>query len=298
MKLGEFLTNQFALVGVKVEDEHLGELLKDEAIFKAEIDNELVAKISNGLFTKDAAVNNPEIRKELKTAFIAQSLGSVDDKLKGHSNTHLPDFWDETLEKTEGTYNKIDVFVEKIIEKHKTELEEAKKNSKNPADIAKLQEEIESLNGQLRTVKDEQMPREEHQRVVDDYEAQLDSHARNSLFAGYNWANDKIDAATNQKMASAFYNEYLSSNELKLARENGSIKLLTKDGSEYFVDNKKITPNALADKLMAEHGFLANSPDVEPPTVSTSVQASPQPDATEASARADELASQFETQTV
>lgn len=297
MKLGDFLTQQFALVEVKIEDEHLGELLKNPEVFKAEIPDELAGKLTAGLFTKDAAINNPEIRQELKNHFVATSLGSVDDKLKAHSNTHLPKFWDETLEKTDGTYNKIDAFVEKLVEDHKALLEEAKKNSKNPTDTAKLQEEIEGLNGQLRTIKDGQMPKEDHTRIVQDYEKQLDTHARNNLFSGYKWANDKVESSTNQKMASAFFNEKLSELNLSLERENGSIKLLTEDKSEYFVDNKKVTVHALADKLMAEHGFLANN---EPATQqqTTVIPASTGLDATEAIKEADDLSHQLDREQV
>ena len=76
----------------------------------------------------------------------------------------------------------------------------------------------------------------------------------NTLFSSQNWAMEVSQEANMATANGLFYTE-LDAKGINLVDDNG-LKLQTKEGTPYFVDNKEVTPQDFANSLLAGHKLL------------------------------------------
>ena len=105
----------------------------------------------------------------------------------------------------------------------------------------------------FRSHKESTVSKEEHQKKIDEYEGQIRNNLMGGLFSNANFAMDKIPRDTNIKTASLLFNDKVAQLGLDLINENGALKLKTNEGTDYFVDNKAVTPQMLADQLLTDN---------------------------------------------
>lgn len=253
MKTGEFI--------ISLAKQSGSELTEDQTTAISEIATDLpddiATKIQGSLFTMESALANPDIINKLK----AESLDAVDQKmLEFATEFGLDDGFKHNLKETKGTYNRIDSIKKAVLENHKLALEKVKEGA--PAgDQEELQKEISKLNAQIALHNDNTVSQQDHDDAIEGYEDMLKEGANkmlglkaNSLFAGQNWAMD-ISQEANMATAMGLFNSELANKNINLVDDNG-LKLQTKEGSPYYVENKEVSPQDFANTLLAGHKLL------------------------------------------
>ena len=268
MKTGDLISSLAKQTGTELSEEQ-SKVIQE---ITQEIPDEVANHIKTNLFTKESALANPDIINKLK----AESLDAVDGKLKDMAkDLGLDDGFIHNLGEIKGTYNRMDSVKKAVLESHKTAL--LNKETKG----GDLQDEIANLNKELANLKDTTIGKQDHDDVVKTYEDNLKDHANRmlnlqteGLFSNSKWAMD-ISPEANLQTAMGLFNSELQNKELSLVNTNGHLSLQTKEGSEYYVENKAITPQEFASNLLAGHKLLkvSEANQTAPTVVSTTIDA-------------------------
>lgn len=274
MLAGDFFNSLAKMAGIDEKDENLVKLLAIKEVATAEVADDLANKITGSLMTKDGALNNKEIVDEIW----AKAMNPVDDKLNALAKDvfNMDDTFIDTMKNTKGTYSRMDLFAKQISEVQKAAikvLEEAKDGTGDPKAKTELQAKIDTLNGELVTLKESTVSATEHQETIDGYEGIiLDQHVKN-MFSNYDYAMD-VSKDVNIGVASSIFQNELTKLGVELVNDSGNLALKTKlesgEYAEYYnKEHKKVTPKDLADGLLAEHKLLKVTNGTPPTPVGT-----------------------------
>lgn len=240
MKTGDFISSLATITNVNL----------DGVDTTTEIPDEIANKIKTSLYTKESALANPDIINRLK----AESLDAVDGKLKDMAkDLGLGDGFIHNLTEVKGTYNRMDSLKKAVLDAKKLALADTKGVDNS--------DEINKLNNELATLKESTISRSDYDIKIKEYETLVSENANRllrlkseGLFSHKNWAMD-VSPEANLQTAINLFNSELKSKELQLV-DNGQLKLQTKEGSDYFVENKTISPQDFANDLLANHKLL------------------------------------------
>jgi len=261
MKTGDLIASLAKQTGTEISDEQ-SKVIQE---ITQEIPDEVANQIKTNLFTKESALANPDIINKLK----AESLDAVDGKLKDMAkDLGLDEGFIHNLSEVKGTYNRMDSVKKAVLEAHKQSL--LNKETKG----GDLQDEIANLNKELANLKDTTIGKQDHEDMIKTYEDNLKEHASRmlnlraeGLFSNAKWAMD-ISPEANLQTAMGLLNSELKNKELNLVNTNGQLSLQTKEGSEFYVENKAVTPQEFANNLLAGHKLLkVSEPTQTTPTV-------------------------------
>ncbi len=253
MKTGEFITSLAKQSDITLDDEQTKVI--DE--MTTEIPGDIAKTIQSSLFTKESALANTEIINHLK----AESLDPVDQKLKEFAKeSGLGEGFLTQLSETKGTYKRFESVTKAVIAANKLALEKAGEGASG--DDSELQEKIKQLNADLLKAKEGTISETDHQDMIDGYEDILKENAGSlkemkmqNVFSGQNWAMD-VPSQVNVATAMGLLNNDLASKGLSVVDDNGSLKLQTKEGSAYFVENKEISLQDFATSVLASNKLL------------------------------------------
>lgn len=253
MKTGELITSLAEQSGIKLDDDQTKVINE----MTTEIPGDIAKTIQSSLFTKESALANTEIINHLK----AESLDPVDQKLKEYAKeSGLGEGFIQQLSETKGTYKRFESVVKAVTAANKLAIEKAGEGASG--DDSELQEKIKELNAEILTAKEGVISKTDHQDMIDGYEDILEENAGSlkqmkmqNVFSGQNWAMD-VPSQVNVATAMGLLNSDLALKELSVVDENGSLKLQTKEGSAYFVDNKEISLQDLASSVLASNKLL------------------------------------------
>lgn len=226
-----------------------------------EIPDDVASGISSNILTMESAKNNSQLHDH----FLATNLNFVDGELDRYmTERKLDPKLIEEIKAEKKTAKRAVMLAEKL-EKLKEEAISATGGDKKVlADkVATLETQIANLNNEIVKGKEgfETKLKEEKANFTNklrDY--QVDKH-----FAGYKYANDKTEPATNVIIAKTLMNEQLKKLELKTAfdEETGQVKLLTSKDAIYYKDNKPMDFQQFTDSLLADNHLLqvSDKPD-------------------------------------
>ena len=253
MKTGEFIISLAKQSNIELDDEATKAIQE----IATDLSDEVATKIQGSLFTVESALANPDIINKLK----AESLDAVDQKMKDFAKGFgLDEGFLHNLSETKGTYNRIDAVGKAILANQKLALEKAKEGAPK-GDQKELQAEITKLNEQIASKNDDTISKQDHEDMVGGFEDMLKENAKamlklraNTLFSSQNWAMEVSQEANMATANGLFYTE-LDAKGINLVDDNG-LKLQTKEGTPYFVDNKEVTPQDFANSLLAGHKLL------------------------------------------
>jgi len=262
MKTGDLISSLASQSGVELTDEQTKVIQE----ITTELPDEIATKIQGSLFTKESALANPDIINKLK----AESLDAVDQKMSDFAKEFgLDEGFLHNLQQTKGTYNRIDSIKKAIVAAQKQAIEKAKTG--DGADDKELQKEITRLNNELATLKDTHVTKDEYQEMIDGYEEVITDNANKvlqlqakGLFSGANWAMD-VPSDINVTTAMNLMDQEIAKRDLRLVNDNGQLKLQTKEGTDYFVDNKPVNPQDFANEILAGHKLLKVTDKSPPP---------------------------------
>lgn len=244
----EFLTILLNKAGVKTDDEAITAALATPELSSLQIPDALITPIDNGLLSISAAKNNhPEIGGHYKS----QAYDGLDKELDRFIEDHkLPDEV-KTLLKAEKSSTKRAVLLAAQIK----DLEE-KKASSGKGEKDTLQQEINRLNNELRTVKDNEANiKNEHQKEIKMVRM---NHSLGTLLGGYKTKFDELPANVKESTLKAIINGSLTADSAELSVDDaGQLILRKKDGTNFFgEDNRLLEPKTYLDKIFARDKIL------------------------------------------
>jgi len=247
--LGDFLNTLCKAIGVDANDPALVSFLSKSEIATATLDAGLATKISKGLLTIEAAKQNPE----LKSHFTAQALNALDSQLKElFDEFGLDDATKAELMAEKSSYKRAANLARKIKEL------EAKKVDANAGDKSKLAQQIDALNAELSTIKKSHT--DELARLVDTHKADRINWELDMLYNSFNFAMP-FSKEANVIMAKSLINEALTKAGLKIENVDNTLRLATKEGTDYYENNQKVGIKDFIEKNLTEHKVLVIDKD-------------------------------------
>lgn len=250
--LGELLNKLVSQAGLDTESEGVKALLSNPTVSGYEIDPSIANGITSNLMTVESAKNNPT----LKNHFYALALNGVDSEINNLvGSMELEQSIVEELNAEKSSTKRVGLLINKI-----KELESAKVNANNSGK-EKLNEQIEGLNAQINSLK------EAH---ANEMTAQATAHRENikdlqvnTLLSAYDYALP-TDKDVSILTAKQVINGELSKHGAKVVlNDNNELALQTNEGTDFYLNNEKVTFKGLAESTLANHKLLKT---VEKPT--------------------------------
>lgn len=269
--LGDAITKFAEAAGIPTDNEHLKTFLSSATVSGSQIPDELVSLLSGGLMSLEAAKNNPTI----KSHFVAQSYNAVDKQIEDALGELAIDADTIASLKTIGsTPAKVKAAITKIAEL---------KSKAADATGTDKKELVEKINNLTKQVNDFQATKAaeieaEVSKVTQGYEGKFDELAQNNFFGTMKLANPLgwdtnlvIGGAKSTVNAAMAQKGYIS-------KRNGiEFELLTKEGTKVFENNKEVTYNDFATKVLLEKKQLEVAGSGKPaPAAPTRYTATPE----------------------
>lgn len=267
MKLNTVLHGVFSKLGIDISSSEAQALLNNAQLANIEVADSVANGLSTDFFTKESAMSNPEIRNAIR----AEAFNGIDSVTKElMSKYELPeDTQAEILkeEKSSKKYGKLVETIEKLTRQ---------KSKASGADQDTLNKEISKLNEKIVGLRTE-------------YEANLDNEKKGRKLDRINWELDGIyngldyalpsEKGISTTAAKAVMGQILQSRGLKFETTENGIQLLTKDGTEHFENNVKISPSDFIKRSLLENKLIKVSESRSETTQATPLQRgkTPQP---------------------
>lgn len=246
--LGELLRKINEKSGVKSQE--LEALAQAGDISEKEIGDEEGKQLFDnieGLLTKEAALNNPDIQEHYKQNYGAQQkkslLNEVDKALFDKVGAYLDEENMEEIKGHEKTVDKIQSAIDSIAEKQKGD---ANENTKKALEETKrkLKETQEQYESQIQE-KDNQL-----KQVESEFSKKLTKKEFHNKLSNFEFGDHYKDEKIKNVLINDVWNKLEQTAEPKLTEE-GEIKLFRKDNPEmelYGDDNKPATIQSIAEK--------------------------------------------------
>ncbi len=251
--LGEFINDLATKAGIKSDNEDLVGLLSAPILQQLQVPEKIELGISNNLLSVEAAKNN---HPALKSHYFAAAYDGLDREIDATmEELELSDELKLELKKERSSTKRAALLAKKIREIEKA----ASKDEKTPAELKDLKKQVDALHEQLRIEK------ENSGKVKSDYEGQIKGIRLNSslekLLSPHKTIYDDLDADIRSTSMMAIINKELQSSEGVLdLDENGNLKLLKKDGSNFFGENHvQLNPQGFVEKVLAKNKILKQS---------------------------------------
>lgn len=243
-KLNETLTKVFTKLGVDFNSAEAQAILSNPAIAAVDVSDAIATRLGADFFTKDAALQNPEIRSVIK----AEVLNGVDADLEGIVNKfELGDEFKANLKKEDKTVKRLNLLTDTIAELTKKKYEATGK------DKEALNTEITRLNKQVadtRTEYENKITEVNNARKSDKVNWDLDS-----VYNGLEYAMP-FDKDINVLSAKAAINKVFEDKGIKFDLSEKGVKILTNEGTEYFENNVQVVPADFIKKTLTEKKML------------------------------------------
>lgn len=244
MKLNEQLTALFLKLGVDTTSDEVKAILGNASLASIEVSDAVSSKLAGDFFTKDSAMQNPDIRSAIR----AEALNGVDAEVDALGTKFGLD--DETMtaiksEKKSG--KRYALLVDKIADlKEKSTLATGK-------DKDALNKQIEKLNGDIVKIGKEwetKLAEVETARKTDKVSWELDG-----IYKGYDYAlpTEKNESV---QVAKSIIDSIAKEKGLRFEISDKGVQILTKEGTQYFDNNIAVTPNDFIKKSLLEKKIL------------------------------------------
>ncbi len=216
-KFNEVLKTMVEQSGVSVSDETIKKILDNPALASIEVDDAVSNRLTANRFTLDAAKANPDLKKH----FTALALNGVDAEVsKTILELELGDEVKNEIESQDTTFKKVSALAKKVKEL------EAKKAGTSKVDKTKLEQEIEKLNNDIKTVKDSYTA--EKTKLLGDFENERINFEVDTFLNSFNFALPKeTPAETVRDFGRSLINKAFTDKGVKLNKKDGAIVLQT-----------------------------------------------------------------------
>lgn len=238
------MATAFKNLGIDPSSEEAQKLLGNSNLATIEVGDIVSTKLTSEYFTREAALQDPSIRSTIK----AETLNGTDAQIKEIMTGH--EFDAETIAeimKEDKSSKKLSKMVEKVAELTKA------KSKVGTADQSVLNTKIAELNAQILATKT-------------DYETKLADEQKGRRTDRVNWELDNIyngldyslqtDKEISVTAAKAIISNIASKKGLRFETTENGVQILTKEGTEHFEGNIKVTPQDFIKKSLMENKML------------------------------------------
>ena len=262
--LGEAINNLAMAAGISADNEHLKSVLSSPTISNATIPDELISAINSNLMNLESAKNNPELSKHFK----ATIYNGVDNELLNTlKETGDYDSIKEVIDAERSSTKKMSLAIKKI--------KELAANTTNKGELKDYQEKINILTKQINEINAQKAS--EVQSITDklnnEFSAKLEGLAYENLLSSkklanpLGWEKDLLTLAAKTEIGKALE----SKGYIKRMTEKG-FELQTKEGTQVFENNKPVTFNDFADRVLLDKKLLEVANTSQPNTATQSQQ--------------------------
>jgi hypothetical protein len=246
MKANELINSVFTKLGNPLP---LEVQTKMANAINIDVDDAIANKFNTDYFTHESALQNPEIRSKIKAEILNGTDAEI-ERLMG--KFEFDDAAKADVKKVDKTSKRLEALTDKI-----KELTEAKAGQTKVTKDA-LSKEIEKLNEQIVNIKtdyENKLQSEKVARKTDKINWELDG-----LYKGFEYAlaAEKNISVT---MAKALIEKINADKGLKFDISEQGIKIMTKDNTEYFENNVKVTPEDYIKKNLMDNKLLKVAPN-------------------------------------
>lgn len=255
--LGEAINNLAMAAGISADNEHLKSVLSSPTISNATIPDELISAINGNLMNLESAKNNPELSKHFK----ATIYNGVDNELLNTlKETGDYESIKDVIDAERSSTKKMSLAIKKI--------KELAANTTNKGELKDYQEKINILTKQINDINSAKAA--EVQSITDkltsEFSAKLEGLAYENLLSSkklanpLGWEKDLLTLAAKTEIGKALE----SKGYIKKMTERG-FELQTKEGTQVFENNKPVSFNDFADRVLLDKKLLevanANQPN-------------------------------------
>jgi len=262
--LGEAINNLAMAAGISADNEHLKSVLSSPTISNATIPDELISAINSNLMNLESAKNNPELSKHFK----ATIYNGVDNELLNTlKETGDYDSIKEVIDAERSSTKKMSLAIKKI--------KELAANTTNKGELKDYQEKINILTRQINEINAQKAS--EVQSITDklnnEFSAKLEGLAYENLLSSkklanpLGWEKDLLTLAAKTEISKALE----SKGYIKKMTDKG-FELQTKEGTQVFENNKPVTFNDFADRVLLDKKLLEVANASQPNTTTQSNQ--------------------------
>jgi len=262
--LGEAINNLAMAAGISADNEHLKSVLSSPTISNATIPDELISAINGNLMNLESAKNNPELSKHFK----ATIYNGVDNELLNTlKETGDYESIKDVIDAERSSTKKMSLAIKKI--------KELAANTTNKGELKDYQEKINILTKQINEINSAKAA--EVQSITDkltsEFSAKLEGLAYENLLSSkklanpLGWEKDLLTLAAKTEIGKALE----SKGYIKKMTERG-FELQTKEGTQVFENNKPVSFNDFADRVLLDKKLLEVANPVQPNTQNSTNQ--------------------------
>lgn len=262
--LGEAINNLAMAAGISADNEHLKSVLSSPTISNATIPDELISAINGNLMNLESAKNNPELSKHFK----ATIYNGVDNELLNTlKETGDYESIKDVIDAERSSTKKMSLAIKKI--------KELAANTTNKGELKDYQEKINILTKQINDINSAKAA--EVQSITDkltsEFSAKLEGLAYENLLSSkklanpLGWEKDLLTLAAKTEIGKALE----SKGYIKKMTERG-FELQTKEGTQVFENNKPVSFNDFADRVLLDKKLLEVANPVQPNTQNSTNQ--------------------------
>lgn len=248
-KFNEFLKDLIKKTGVDMADPEVAATIGASALKEIEISEDLVQKFYNGIYTKESALNDPEIKRKYLGSAKGEIYDGTDRRINqifreaGFSEEFIADLNKRSLHDN-GEYvdttKKLAVFGEELKKLLASNKKEDPKSKANDEAVIKMQED---LNNQIKELK------EQHENQLKDIQEKAKLNKITGELRSKILSFPLLDMSDDDKLdlANAKINKLISGYSI-LENEKGGLDIRTKDDPRmevYDAQRNKLTIDTL-----------------------------------------------------
>ena len=244
MKLNLLLNSVLTKIGA---DASVIKSVNDNVSLAAvEVEDAIAEKMNVDYFTEESAKQNPAIRSKIK----AEVLNGLDAQTAELLDKY--EFDDEAkglINAEKSTSKKYSKLIEKVAEKEKAKAAATGTGTKDT-----LTKEIEKLNAQILSEK-----KNWESKVSDIEKARKDdkvNFAIDSIYSALEYSLPGADKSVSIIAAKAIMGKIASDKGVSFDLSDAGIKLMTKEGTDYFENNAAVSPADFIKKHLLENKLL------------------------------------------
>lgn len=255
MKLTDFIKSLAKKVGIPETDPNIVAIVGNASLADVDIAPETVNTINANLYTADAAINNPEIRKEIIPAGIAIGRAEVFNGLDLTVTQTMDELGLDDAARAEILAEKSTPQRAALLAKKAREIGSAGKEGN--ANTKELVKQVNDLNSAISKIKrDHELEIKAKDAEVSERMLQKDI---DTDLTGFNYIFPK-ETSLNTKLAAAraSINTKLAAKGLKVVSDSaGNKKIIRADGTEYFDEqNKPVSYHDFVSGALAQDNLL------------------------------------------
>lgn len=247
----------------KLTPEQIAAITGNESLASISVADDVSSSILTNLLSPELAVHNIDVKNTIKASLRAELLDPIDREMEGYLSLVDDEEWAGSWKANKSSYDKVKSMKDKLAQAIEAKVTAAKGSNASK----EAQKQIEELSAKIKSVETEWQNKLSAKEM--EFAAREEGFISESYYGRFPYANDKIPATANAKMAEYMIKEQASKVGAKVVynRDKKSLDIVNAvDVSlPYMQDGKIVDFDTFANRSLAEAGLLrVNNPNPNP----------------------------------